>query len=138
VPTTRWLKGIIGLPNVLTITLLEKNPATRALPSPTLRIPCGTIAGTTASGPQSGVAALERGEAGHAMELHEASLGLYEALQDKAGQAFALINLGDVARLLGDEGRAVSLYEEALVLHGELGNDRGISRALERLGAQEG
>jgi tetratricopeptide (TPR) repeat protein len=83
-----------------------------------------------------GVAALERGEAGHALELHEDSLGLYEALQDKAGQAFALINLGDVARSLGDEGRAVSLYEEALVLHREQGNDRGISRVLERLGAQ--
>jgi hypothetical protein len=37
---------------------------------------------------------------------------------------------------LGDEGRAVSRYGEALVLHRELGNDRGISRALERLGAQ--
>ena len=85
-----------------------------------------------------GVAALERGEAGHALEMHEQSLRLYEGLQDKAGQAFALINLGDVARSLGDEGRAVSLYEEALALHRELGNNRGISRALERLGAQEG
>jgi tetratricopeptide (TPR) repeat protein len=83
-----------------------------------------------------GVAALERSEAGHALELHEESFRLYEALQDKAGQAFALINLGDVARSLGDEGRAVSRYEEALVLHREQGNDRGISRALERLGAQ--
>ncbi|MDQ3912667.1 MAG: tetratricopeptide repeat protein [Actinomycetota bacterium] len=83
-----------------------------------------------------GVAALERGEAGHALEMHEESLRLYEGLQDKAGQAFALINLGDVARSLGDEGRAVSLYEEALVLHTELGNDRGISRVLERLDAQ--
>jgi predicted ATPase/DNA-binding XRE family transcriptional regulator len=82
-----------------------------------------------------GVAALERGEAGHALELHETSLGLYEGLEDKAGQAFALINLGDVARSSGDEGRAVSLYEEALILHRELGNDRGISRVLERLGA---
>jgi predicted ATPase/DNA-binding XRE family transcriptional regulator len=83
-----------------------------------------------------GVAALERGEARHALELHEESLGLYEGLEDKAGQAFALINLGDVARSSGDEVRAVSLYEEALILHRELGNDRGISRVLERLGAQ--
>ena len=83
-----------------------------------------------------GVAALERSEAGHALELHEESFRLYEALQDKAGQAFALINLGDVARSLGDEGRAMSRYEEALVVHREQGNDRGISRALERLGAQ--
>jgi hypothetical protein len=45
------LKGIIGLSNVLTMTLLEKNPATRTLSSPTLRIPCGTIAGTTAIWP---------------------------------------------------------------------------------------
>jgi hypothetical protein len=39
-------------------------------------------------------------------------------------------------RSSGDEGRAVSLYEEALILHRELGNDRGISRALQRLGTQ--
>jgi len=51
VPTTRWLKGIIGLSNVLTMTLLEKNPATQTLSSPTVRIPCGTIAGTTAIWP---------------------------------------------------------------------------------------
>ena len=83
-----------------------------------------------------GIAALERGEARHALELHEESLRLYEALKDKAGQAFVLINLGDVARSLGEEERAVSLYEEAMALHRELGNYRGISRALERLGAQ--
>jgi tetratricopeptide (TPR) repeat protein len=81
-----------------------------------------------------GVAVLERGEPRRASELHEESLRLYEALHDTAGQAFALINLGDVARSLGEEGRAVSLYEEAL--HRELGNERGISRALKRLGAQ--
>jgi tetratricopeptide (TPR) repeat protein len=82
-----------------------------------------------------GVAALERGEAGRALELHEESLRLYEALQDKAGQAFALINLGDVARSLGDQEHAVSMYEEALALHRELGNERGVSRAVERLDA---
>ena len=83
-----------------------------------------------------GVAALERGEAGHALELHEESLRLYEAIQDKAGRAYALINLGDVARSLGDEGRAVSLYEVALALHKELGIERGVLRALERLDAE--
>ena len=61
---------------------------------------------------------------------------LYEALQDKAGRAYALINLGDVARSLGDEGRAVSLYEVALALHKELGIERGVLRALERLDAE--
>jgi predicted ATPase/DNA-binding XRE family transcriptional regulator len=83
-----------------------------------------------------GVAALERGEAGHALELHEESLRLYEAIQDKAGRAYALINLGDVARSLDDEGRAVSLYEVALALHKELGIERGVLRALERLDAE--
>ncbi len=39
-------------------------------------------------------------------------------------------------RSLGEGGRAMCLYEEALVLHRELGNDRGISRALERLGTR--
>ncbi|MDQ3925361.1 MAG: hypothetical protein M3272_00020 [Actinomycetota bacterium] len=49
-------------------------------------------------------------------------------------RTYALINLGDVARSSGEEGRAVSLYEEALALYRELGNDRRISRARERLG----
>jgi hypothetical protein len=30
VPTTRWLKGILGLSTMLTVTLLEKNPAVQA------------------------------------------------------------------------------------------------------------
>jgi hypothetical protein len=29
-PTTGWLKGLIGLSNMLTMTLLEKNPAVQS------------------------------------------------------------------------------------------------------------
>ena len=51
VPTTRWLKGIIGRSNVLMTTLLEKNPTTRTVSSPTLRKACGTMVGTSAISP---------------------------------------------------------------------------------------
>jgi hypothetical protein len=47
--------------------------------------------------------------------------------------ALALINLGDVAHKRGDNERAALLYEEALALQRELGNERGVARALARL-----
>ncbi len=57
-------------------------------------------------------------------------------LGDKAGMALALITLADVARERGDENRAVTLYNDALALHRELGNERGVSRALGRLASE--
>jgi tetratricopeptide (TPR) repeat protein len=83
-----------------------------------------------------GVAALERGEAGHALELHEESLRLYEALQDKAGQAFALIPCARLRPPRTGTRRVPPRPRSAPRPRGWLGNDRGISRALERLGAQ--
>ena len=49
--------------------------------------------------------------------------------------ALVLINRGDVARERGDLERAATLYEDALALYRELGNERGVARALERLSA---
>ena len=51
--------------------------------------------------------------------------------------ALALINLGDLARERGEEERAVALYSEALTLHRELGNKRGMARALGRLALEQ-
>ncbi len=47
--------------------------------------------------------------------------------------ALASIGLGDVARERGDEERAEILYDEALTRYRELGNERGVARALGRL-----
>ena len=44
-----------------------------------------------------------------------------------------LINLGDVAREQGDENQAVALYTDALAMYREVGNERGMDRALGRL-----
>ena len=44
-----------------------------------------------------------------------------------------MINLGDVACERGEDERAAALYNEALALHQELGNARGVTRALARL-----
>ena len=49
----------------------------------------------------------------------------------------SLVNLGDVAREQGDKERARALYEEALVLHREVGNERGVDRALGRLATSQ-
>jgi tetratricopeptide (TPR) repeat protein len=47
----------------------------------------------------------------------------------------ALVNLGDVAQAQGDRERATAMYEKALALHRELGNERGVARALDRIAA---
>ena len=49
----------------------------------------------------------------------------------------ALINLGDVARERGEEERPNASYEVALGLYQELGNERGVARALEHFGKRE-
>jgi hypothetical protein len=41
--------------------------------------------------------------------------------------------LGDVARDQGEEDRAVALCDDAPILRRELGNERGVARALGRL-----
>ena len=68
--------------------------------------------------------------------LHERSLELYEGLGDRAGRAFALVNLGDAAMESGAPKRAASLYEAGLKLYQELGNEGGVSRALGRLSGE--
>lgn len=83
-----------------------------------------------------GLVALESGEADLALELYEESILLYDTLQDEAGRGYVLIHLGDVARFLGKNQRAVSLYEEALEVLRKIGAERGIARALARLGAE--
>jgi hypothetical protein len=47
--------------------------------------------------------------------------------------ALALMNLGDLARERGEEERACVVYDEALTLYRELGNERGMTRALARM-----
>ena len=65
--------------------------------------------------------------------MHRESLSLYEGLGDKSGVALVLTYLGDVAREQGDEERAAVFYEDALAPNRELGNERGVARALARL-----
>jgi predicted ATPase/transcriptional regulator with XRE-family HTH domain len=79
-----------------------------------------------------GSLALFKGPAGAA--LLEESLGLWRVLGDPAGIAFALTQLGDVARMQGAYARATALLEESLSLREEVGDTAGVANSLFLLG----
>ncbi|HMA37208.1 MAG TPA: tetratricopeptide repeat protein, partial [Chloroflexia bacterium] len=64
---------------------------------------------------------------------HEESLALRRELDDKAGIANALSNLGEVAEAQADFAAAYALHAAALRLQIELGGRRGIAQGLESL-----
>jgi len=70
-----------------------------------------------------------------ATRLLEASLALYQELDDRHGIAIALHLLGDCAREQGDLVRAAALLEESIALFHELGaNESALASALNGLG----
>jgi non-specific serine/threonine protein kinase len=68
-----------------------------------------------------------------AVLLLEESLALFRRLANKEGTAWALIHLGDIALLQGDERQARSLAAESLAVFEEIGYRDGIIWALHGL-----
>ncbi|HEY7792010.1 MAG TPA: tetratricopeptide repeat protein, partial [Vicinamibacterales bacterium] len=66
-----------------------------------------------------------------AERCYSQSLELFRRIDDKAGQASCMADLGYLVCRKGDRLLAASLYQESLVLFGELGDRRGIVRGLE-------
>jgi predicted ATPase/DNA-binding CsgD family transcriptional regulator len=79
--------------------------------------------------------ARERGQYQQAAELCEASLSLFRALGDRAGEALALNTLANVVGDRGEYPGAQAIYEECLALHRELEDRAGAARALHNLGS---
>jgi tetratricopeptide (TPR) repeat protein len=82
--------------------------------------------------------AIERGDYGRAVALHEESLALRRELGDKWGIASSLGNLGLVAFERGDYARAVALLEEGLALARDIGAKHRVTECLEGLATVAG
>lgn len=63
----------------------------------------------------------------------EESVALFRETGDRRGMAFALVNLGDLARAAGELQRAEHLYRESLELRRLVGHALGVLISLERL-----
>jgi tetratricopeptide (TPR) repeat protein len=80
-----------------------------------------------------GLATLDLGDADEARRLQLESLAIFRDIGDKRGAAFALHNLGVVARHQGDGGAAAFL-NEALAIRQEIRHVWGIAETLIELG----
>jgi predicted ATPase/DNA-binding SARP family transcriptional activator len=83
----------------------------------------------------AGILATEQGEYEVASVLLNEALALYRELQDRAGVASALTNLGSAARCQGEYGKARGLIKESLTIGRESGDEWGIATALYYLGS---
>lgn len=64
----------------------------------------------------------------------EISLGVARRLQDRAGEAAMLCNLGNAYAALRETHRAIEFYDQALLIHREIGNRQGEGNVLGNLG----
>ena len=89
------------------------------------------------AGALSGAAELARHQASYdqAVELAEAAQALYRKLDDKAGVARTLSQLGVMAQFQGDSDSAFSLLEESLALSREVGDAERTAYTLMSLGS---
>jgi tetratricopeptide (TPR) repeat protein/transcriptional regulator with XRE-family HTH domain len=69
-----------------------------------------------------------------AITLHESAIEAARHLDDRAGQANALSDLGDVQRRTGDYPAAARAHEQALDIYRDLGNRAGQAHAFRGLG----
>ncbi|HEV2743033.1 MAG TPA: tetratricopeptide repeat protein [Rubrobacter sp.] len=82
----------------------------------------------------AGELALGQGDLSRSVALLEESLALFRGLEDEAGVAIVLAELGQAVRASGDRDRAAALSEEALALARRLGRRDAIAVALNTLG----
>ena len=85
----------------------------------------------------AGELALGRGDLARACELLEEALELYRGLEDEAGVAAVLVELGQTARAQGDNERAATLSAESLELGRKLDEPKVAAIALNTLGHLE-
>jgi predicted ATPase/class 3 adenylate cyclase len=82
----------------------------------------------------AGQLARQQGDYLQAKALHEQSLSLFRAREDRLGAARQLNALGEIAQHLGDYNHAVELHGESLTLRREIGDKEGIAVSLRQLG----
>ncbi|NHI92519.1 MAG: tetratricopeptide repeat protein [Candidatus Lokiarchaeota archaeon] len=57
-----------------------------------------------------------------------------QARNDKAGEAVALMDLGEILVLIGRVGEAMSMYEQAIRIRKNLNDERGVAESLAEMG----
>ncbi|WP_198141641.1 tetratricopeptide repeat protein [Micromonospora sp. ATCC 39149] len=77
---------------------------------------------------------LESAPYADALTIHTHALHAARRIDDTAGQAHALTNIGSVYRLQGQYRPAITHLERALALHRQTGDGYGIARTLSHLG----
>jgi ATP/maltotriose-dependent transcriptional regulator MalT len=82
----------------------------------------------------AGHLALNKGDYAQTLALAEASLSLYQRLDDKQGIAKSLELMGVIAHWQGDRHRGASLLQESLNIFREIGHDWGMAITLLYLG----
>jgi hypothetical protein len=75
--------------------------------------------------------ALARSGLVEAEKLYFESFASFREINDQAGMASSMSDLGNLAVLRGEFLFAAQLYQESAVLYGELGDKRGIAKVLE-------
>ena len=82
----------------------------------------------------AGFLAVRQGDSPEGQEELKESLGLWQALGDRQGEAVVLNMLGSAARYQGDAVRATGLYEAGLAVAQDAGDTRNIALSLDQLG----
>jgi tetratricopeptide (TPR) repeat protein len=72
-----------------------------------------------------------------ALEVAQQALELFQAIEDRRGEALTLNGIGLTQARLGDEAGALDSYETAVALLTEVGDSHGAGRVLANMGALE-
>ena len=69
-----------------------------------------------------------------AVDIRRQILESAQARNDKAGEALALMDLGEILVLVGRVGEAMSMYEQAIRIRKNLDDERGVAESLAEMG----
>ncbi|MHA1799961.1 MAG: tetratricopeptide repeat protein, partial [Candidatus Helarchaeota archaeon] len=69
-----------------------------------------------------------------AVNIRRQILESAQARNDKAGEAIALMDLGEILVLIGRTGEAMSMYEQAIRIRKSLGDEKGVAESLAQMG----
>jgi CHAT domain-containing protein/Tfp pilus assembly protein PilF len=83
---------------------------------------------------QQGIQQYRRSQFREAAQSWEQALKLYQEIEDRAGIANSLNNLGIVSRRLGNYEQAIDYYQRSLAIAEEIGDRAGIASSLNNLG----
>ena len=79
----------------------------------------------------------QEGTLEQALEVGQQALEIFQAIEDRRGEALTLNGIGLTQARMGDEAGALDSYETAVALLTEIGDSHGAGRVLANMGALE-